>query len=446
MGSRMRLEAGAGARRLLLWLAPPMLFACAVALKSELDGSDEPRAPEPPRPTVNHALHLSRDLVCGDCHDPKETGTPKLPESKTCFECHEKDLSKEPDRVRAYFDAVKQADGTFKFTRPAYMGDLIVAHKEHAASKVECVSCHGPPSERAFARPTPYLLMKKCTDCHEQKAPARLDCANCHKEAKKEVKPASHEAAGFREVHGKSAPKGWQAGDGQACAICHAVPQDCTACHERTKPSGHAAFGFRTTHGKSAPEGWRDGKGEGCVLCHEVPKDCTACHEQTEPSSHREAGWERFHGRGELLGRETAFSDMSCSLCHKERSCSACHQAEKPKSHTEAWVRRYHGLHVDLDRSSCTTCHKQDFCSSCHESTEPVSHRGNWDDAHCLHCHEPLQSNGCFACHKNTLGHLAAPPKPADAAHAGASDSDCQTCHTVLPHFDAGGRCGTCHR
>ena len=72
-----------GARRLLLWLAPPMLVACAVALKSELDESGEPRAPEPPRPTVNHALHLSRDLVCTDCHDPKETGTPTLPESTT---------------------------------------------------------------------------------------------------------------------------------------------------------------------------------------------------------------------------------------------------------------------------------------------------------------------------------------------------------------------------
>ena len=27
----------------------------------------------PPRPTVNHALHLARDLECIDCHDPNET-------------------------------------------------------------------------------------------------------------------------------------------------------------------------------------------------------------------------------------------------------------------------------------------------------------------------------------------------------------------------------------
>jgi hypothetical protein len=242
--------------------------------------------------------------------------------------------------------------------------------------------------------------MQNCLACHEQKPEPRTSCDVCHTETRKETKPESHAAAGFRRLHGKSAPEKWRFGEGASCAFCHQVPQDCQSCHERTKPA---------THG--------------------------------------EPGWDRFHGRGELLGRGTPFEDVSCSLCHMERSCSACHQTEKPKSHTAAWVRRYHGIEVDLDRESCTTCHKQDFCASCHETTEPVSHRGNWDDAHCLHCHEPLQSNGCFACHKNTLGHLAAPPKPGNATHAGASDpADCQACHTVLPHFDAGGRCGTCHR
>lgn len=399
-GRGSRGGAGAEVRRALLWLIPVTALACAVALRSEIEGPFEPRAPEPPRPTVNHALHLSRDLVCADCHDPEETGTPTLPDSKACFECHDKDLSKETDRVRAYFEATRQEDGTYRFSRPAYMDDLIVAHKEHAGYGVECVACHGPPGERAYPRPEPFAFMERCTDCHEQKAPARLDCSNCHEVARKDVSPASH-----------------------------------------------AEARFRTLHGKSAPKNWREGEGKDCAICHQVPQDCHTCHESTEPLSHREAGWERFHGKGELLGREMAFADMSCSLCHAERSCSACHQVEKPRSHTESWVRRYHGLEVGLDRASCTTCHKQDFCSSCHETTEPVSHRGNWDDAHCLNCHEPLQSNSCFACHKNTLGHLAATPKPPDATHAGATDpAGCLNCHTVLPHFDAGGRCGTCHR
>lgn len=391
-------DVGKGVRRLLLWLVPVSVIACAVVFESE--NGDSADSPGPPRPTVNHALHISRDLVCTDCHDPKETGTPTLPDSKTCFECHDSDFAKDSDRVRAYFDAVRQPDGAYRFSRPEYMSDLIVAHKEHAETKVECVSCHGPPLERAFARPTPVALMAKCVACHERKPEPRTSCDVCHKETRKEVPPVTHASPRFRAVHGKSAPEGWRAHEGGACAICHAVPQDCDACHQRT-----------------------------------------------EPTSHREAGWARFHGQGELLGNEVPFGEQSCALCHEERACSACHQTKKPKSHTQAWVRQYHGLEVDLDRRSCTTCHKQDFCASCHQSTEPVSHRGNWDDAHCLNCHEPLQSNGCFACHKNTLGHLAAPPKPANATHAGASDpADCVTCHTVLPHFDSGGRCGTCHR
>jgi hypothetical protein len=386
--------------RLLLWLLPATLLACAVALRSDLDESGAPRSPEPPRPTVNHRLHIDRELACADCHDPKGTGEPALPESATCFDCHEKDLAKEPDRVRVYFEAVQQPDGSYRFSRPAYMADIRVAHKEHAKSRVECVSCHGPPLERAFPRPAPLALMNTCTECHDRKEGAETTCETCHEEARKEVPPASH-----------------------------------------------AAPGFRTKHGETAPEGWREGKGETCAICHEVPQSCTACHKETMPQSHREAGFDRLHGRGELLGRERPFAELSCSLCHQERSCSACHQSKKPHSHTPSFERRYHGFHADLDRQTCATCHKPDFCQSCHESTEPVSHRGNWDEAHCLYCHEPLPSNGCYACHKDTLSHLTAPPKPLNATHAGAADpTDCLGCHVVLPHFDSGGRCGTCHR
>jgi hypothetical protein len=302
--------------------------------------------------------------------------------------------------VQAYFATAKQPDGSYRFSGVTYSPDLILPHKTHLDAGIECVSCHGAPSEHAFPRPQPIAFMNKCLACHEQKAPGKTSCETCHKETRKDVMPAFHKEPGFLTMHGKSAPKGW-----------------------------------------------RQGKGEMCAICHEVPQGCTSCHQQTKPQSHREAAWDRLHGQGELLGREKPFSDLSCSLCHEQKACSACHQTTKPKSHTPAFERQYHGLQVDLDRQSCTTCHKQDFCSSCHESTEPVSHRGNWDDAHCLYCHEPLQSNGCFACHKNTLAHLAAPPKPGNATHGSAADpTGCQGCHVVLPHFDSGGRCGTCHR
>ena len=177
--------------RLLPWLALPALLACGVGVR---EPADPPAAPAPPRPTVNHALHTSRDVLCTDCHDPKETGTPTLPSSETCFECHDQDLSKESERVRAYFDAVRQEDGTYRFARPEYMGDLIVAHDKHAAAKVDCASCHGQPSENAFARPAPLALMDTCVGCHEGRPERRVGCDVCHSETRKEVAPATHAA------------------------------------------------------------------------------------------------------------------------------------------------------------------------------------------------------------------------------------------------------------
>lgn len=382
-------------QRTLLWLAPVAMLACAVAIQS-----NAPRAAalQPPRPTVNHATHLGADLECIDCHDPDETGTPALPKAETCFECHE-DLTQENERVQAYFKAVRQEDGSYKFWRPSYMADLIMSHENHAKYEVACEACHGKPSETAFARPKPLDFMKTCMACHaERKAPA--ECATCHKEARADVMPRSHKAKAFRRVHGQQAPAGWRKGEGASCA-----------------------------------------------LCHEVPRDCTACHAQTKPPSHKEAGFRLYHGRGDTDALEGTFEESSCALCHKEQACITCHNTTRPRSHTANWQRRLHGIAASVERQSCQTCHKQDTCNLCHQNTAPVSHRGNWgqgSQSHCLQCHDPLQSTGCFVCHKNTLGHLTAPPRPSGLPHSAATD--CQTCHSVLPHFDDGGDCRRCHR
>jgi hypothetical protein len=379
----------------LLWLAPVAMLACAVAIQS-----NTPRAAalQPPRPTVNHAIHQANELECIDCHDPDETGTPVLPKAETCFDCHE-DLAQENERVQAYFKTALKEDGSYEFWRPSYMGDLILSHENHAKYEVACDACHGEPSETAFPRPKPLDFMNTCLACHQQRnAPA--ECATCHKETRADEMPRGHKAKAFLSVHGQQAPAGWLKGEGASCAICH-----------------------------------------------DVPKDCTACHAQTKPSSHKEAGFRLYHGRGDTDALDGTFSESSCALCHKEQSCVICHNTTRPRSHTANWQRRLHGIAASVERQSCQTCHKQDVCASCHQSTEPISHRGNWgtgSQAHCLQCHEPLQSTGCYTCHKNTLGHLQAPPLPGGLPHSAATD--CQTCHTVLPHFDDGGNCRRCHR
>jgi hypothetical protein len=184
-----------------------------------------------------------------------------------------------------------------------------------------------------------------------------------------------------------------------------------------------------------------------CSLCHEVPGSCRDCHSETKPAGHFDAGFRILHGRGETDVGDEPFEQTSCALCHKESSCLLCHQTTKPQSHTLVFARRTHGLIADIERQSCQTCHKQDFCNRCHDSTEPVSHRGGWGSApytHCLGCHDPLPANGCYVCHKNTLGHLTATALPGGLPHSAATD--CRTCHTVIPHIDDGGNCRRCHR
>ena len=387
-----------------LWLLPFLLLSTAVCVQScAVRFTEEIARPaEPPKPTSNHAVHGENDLECGDCHDPEETGTPSLPKAETCFECHE-DLAQENERVNAYFDTARQQDGSYRFQKLVYTADLIPNHEGHAKKEVGCADCHGDASEKAFLRPALLDLKARCFDCHNKRE-ASLECSVCHEEIRREKKPPDHDAA------------------------------------------------FRGTHGGRAPQGWRTGAPapSTCVLCHEVPQGCVACHSETKPSSHRAAGFRFHHGRGGSNALDEPFKETSCAVCHQEQGCVRCHQTTKPRRHTASWERRLHGIDAAVERQTCRTCHQQDFCSSCHQTTQPITHTGSWgsgQQTHCVACHAPLPANGCYVCHKNTLGHLAATALPMDAKHATSADPvGCETCHTVLPHLYAGGSCRRCHR
>jgi len=382
--------------RILAWLIPVSFVACSALVYDTVSKPKE----QPPRLTVNHTLHLEHDLECLDCHDSEETGTPLMPKAESCFECHET-LEEESDAVRKYFADVRQADGSYQFAELSYTGDLVAAHKKHAEQEVSCADCHGEPTDKAFTRPPLFQFKGRCLDCHEQKN-GPMECAACHRELRKDKKPPSHDAK-FLGGHGGTVPPGWQTGGQSSCTFCHSVPDSCTECHSRTKPSDHAELTFLITHGKGD---------------HDT-----------------------FDG---------PFDQNSCSLCHEELDCVRCHQTTKPQSHTVSFERRLHGLWADVDRARCMTCHKQDVCVRCHQTTKPVNHVGSWgtgSQTHCLGCHEPLQSTGCYACHKSTLGHLQAPNRPVNPTHVTAVDpAACETCHPVTSHFNDGGLCRRCHR
>jgi predicted CXXCH cytochrome family protein len=381
---------------LMLLAALPVLVAvshCSAPSIETISGID--LRLDPPGPTLNHAVHVARNMDCGDCHDPAETGEPKIPDPETCFECHDEDIANAPAKLKTYFESIRQSDGTYRFPAISYSTDLIVDHKAHAAGEIACAKCHGKTGPVGFRRTSVLDLKKTCMSCHEESG-ASLACATCHQKIRKDEAPASHSEA------------------------------------------------YLSAHGAHAPRDWRQGDAGLCAMCHEAPESCNECHRQSRPRAHGAAGFGRFHGRDAL---DVPFADSKCSMCHEERSCTLCHQREKPRSHTASFERRLHGISASVERQSCMTCHKPDFCDRCHTSTLPINHTGSFGSGrqtHCVACHDPLPMNGCYTCHKNTRGHLRATPLPPGPPHAGATD--CDTCHRVLPHLNDGGNCRRCHR
>jgi predicted CXXCH cytochrome family protein len=349
----------------------------------------------PSGPTLNHAKHMAKNMECGDCHDPDETGKIAVPAASLCFDCHDEDIANAPPKLKAYFESIRQADGTFALPKMSYAADLIFDHAPHTAAGTTCAECHGEPAETGFGRDSLMKLKASCLSCHEAKG-ASLECAACHREERKDRAPASH-ADGFLAAHGERAPAAWKDGKGGLCAQCHAVPQSCDECHGQTKPQSHNGLAFRMLHGQEIQD---------------VP-----------------------------------LADTSCSLCHDQKTCTLCHQTEKPRSHTTSFERRFHGIKASVERQSCATCHKPDFCDSCHQESRPISHTGSFGSGkqrHCITCHDPLPMNGCYACHKNTLGHRQATPMPPGWPHDRAST--CDECHPIVPHLNDGGDCRRCHR
>jgi len=443
-------------RRRSLWILATLGVACTVstfapkadpAAALANTAASRPSRAQQPTLSFNHAKHLELGPTCTDCHDSEETGTPQAPSAEFCFECHE-DLAEENETVNAYFNAIRQTDGTYKFGKLSFSTDLIVSHAGHAKYEVTCADCHGEPSEKAFARPDLMPLKQACLSCHTTRE-ASTDCATCHKEIRKDQPPADH-AEPYRQTHGRGAPPGWRDGQGDLCALCHTVPDSCNKCHAETPPKDHGAATFLSVHGadvgRPGSQPWTD---VSCALCHKQD-GCTQCHTTTTPKSHRSAAFKITHGRGDTDARDEPWADVSCSLCHKQEGCVQCHQTQKPRSHTRPWERRHHGISAGVNRDDCFVCHKQDSCVNCHQTARPVSHRGQWgtgQQSHCISCHEPLTASGCVTCHKSTLPHLQATTLPADARHLTSSDPvGCQDCHKALPHFDSGGRCRSCHR
>ncbi len=327
----------------------------------------------------------------------------------------------------------------------------IAAFLLSACSIYEAISpAAPPPPPRPFNHEAHTVRGIACADCHEGAEkearagmPSKMFCMNCHEDLDKEKdKPLEKKVAWFQGQDGEVrwAAFGKQKEDIKFSHATHFGKTACTDCHrDFDKNTGLVPHGPQRM--------------TSCVACHQekaaAKLDCAVCHVSIDrtrkPENHFQL-WTKNHGTCARQGAEAATAN-NCSLCHQPQACTICHQTVPPPDHNEFWRLRSHGFSVALDRSRCQVCHTTDMCIACHKETRPFSHTGGWgvpQDRHCTGCHLPLQSTpNCAICHRDTPGHLTAPPKP--LWHTPAML--CVTCHAAtMKHPNNGDNCNSCHR
>lgn len=307
--------------------------------------------------------------------------------------------------------------------------DRPFSHKKHLDKELdlECSACH-TKADKGEEAGMPANL-KKCMMCHEE-----ID----------ENKPEGKKLANL-----VGDPPVWSTETKlpDEVKFSHKTHVDgkvsCTDCHK----------GIPTSEGITAEQVKLSM--EDCMSCHtdkKVSNDCSTCHsaiaKDIKPPSHLHS-WKELHGKTVRMRNEENRLDR-CSMCHSESACAKCHQDEAPKNHTNFWRIQGHGVQASVDRNQCATCHRTDFCDRCHSETSPRTHTASWgsgQNRHCLTCHEPLASNNCTMCHKDTASHSTAPPKPAWHNNG----MNCRQCHgpglaAPWTHVDNGDNCNGCHR
>jgi len=137
---------------------------------------------EPEQPVAfSHQLHLSKELVCTDCHEAVERGpVAGLPSVNTCLICHSQIATDRPiiQAITAMQEKGLELDWqrVYGYTREAHVR---FEHAPHIRSGVECSTCHGDLSQQTVARRVVEMDMAFCVNCHKTKQ-ASNDCLTCH--------------------------------------------------------------------------------------------------------------------------------------------------------------------------------------------------------------------------------------------------------------------------
>ena len=138
--------------------------------------------PEPQQPfDFSHQIHLSKGVLCTDCHAGVEKGAVAgIPSVSTCMICHSQIATDRPLIQKLTELSTKGLDLPWQRVY-GYVKESHVRfdHAPHIRAKVECSTCHGNLAEQTVAVRKVDLSMSFCVNCHKQKQ-ASNDCQTCH--------------------------------------------------------------------------------------------------------------------------------------------------------------------------------------------------------------------------------------------------------------------------
>jgi len=244
-----------------------------------------------------------------------------------------------------------------------------IDHAIHAEKQVSCPICHNrvahnenftlelkdPTTGEPNKKHSDFTKMKACFRCHTQgKTTDRPtgECSACHTPAF-ELKPKSHQAAGFTKAHAKMAAE-----------------ED-----KRVLAAGGSAWLSGKDADYTTPfEGEADAAGEGigpelpkadainyCSTCH-ARSFCTDCHGLPMPHP---ADFQKGHGK---LGNA---NPKVCAKCHGNATtfCNECHHGASLKWKYQTatpWLKQHPAAVQSVGASACFECHSPTYCANCH--------------------------------------------------------------------------------
>jgi hypothetical protein len=280
-----------------------------------------------PKPNLrfDHALHVTRNIGCAQCHGAIENvelaTRDSLPRMRGCFNCHQAPQSAS-GRARSECRTCHLTDPSGLIQVGFSSGPLLPPTWLHDAG-------HGPDwIER-------HKLVagndsRFCANCHSEKS-----CADCHDGR---VRP--------RRVH----PNDWLSShpvasreNQQKCTSCHREQSFCLTCHQRAGVSLSGPFANALERGRFHPPKveWTDGPRtprhhaweaerniSACVSCH-VERDCAICH-ATAARGGRGSGYPAGPGQGTDPHPVGFRSRCASALRQNARPCLVCHTPDDP--------------------------------------------------------------------------------------------------------------------